>query len=94
MGPLLRVLHSFLPAYIKTGDVLLCFNLLSSQRTLVDRPDAIGRKRQTKSKAPSRNQKTALNQKLRNRLNQSGFCVCNLHQRHINTAPEKPHWHA
>ena len=38
--------------------------------------------------------KTALNQKLRNRLNQSGFCVCNLHQRHINTAPEKPHWHA
>ncbi len=46
------------------------------------------------SNAPSRNQKNTLNQKLRTRLNQSGFCVCNLHQRHINTAPEKPHSHA
>lgn len=31
---------------------------------------------------------------LKTRLNQSGFCVYGLHQRHINTAPEKPQQHA
>jgi len=28
------------------------------------------------------------------RPKQSGFCLCGLHQRHINTGPEKPHQHA
>jgi hypothetical protein len=31
---------------------------------------------------------------LKARLNQSGFCVSSLHQRHINTGSEKPHSHA
>lgn len=44
--------------------------------------------------ANSRNQITTLNQTLRARPNQSGFCLCSLHQRHINTGPEKQQQHA
>jgi hypothetical protein len=42
----------------------------------------------------SRNQKTALKQTLKSRSNQSGFCLCALHQRHINTGPQKQHTRA
>jgi hypothetical protein len=44
--------------------------------------------------ARPRNQNITQDQRLQSRAKRSAFVVCSLHQRHINTTPEKPRQHA